>query len=52
MYQDGRHPAIPAGTKLSFLTNGDFDEITNTNGNNILWYIPEQYFEANNANYE
>ena len=46
MYQGGRHPAVPAGTKLSFLTNGDFDEITNSNGNNILWYIPEQYLEA------
>lgn len=46
MYQGGRHPAVPAGTKLSFLANGDFDEITNSNGNNILWYIPEQYLEA------
>lgn len=45
MYQGGRHPAVPAGTKLIFLQNGDFDEITNTNGNNILWYIPEQYLE-------
>lgn len=45
MYQDGRHPAIPSGTKLVFLKNSDFDEITNTNGNNILWYIPEQYLE-------
>ncbi len=45
IYQDGRHPAVPSGTKLVFLQNGDFDEITNTNGNNILWYIPEQYLE-------
>lgn len=45
MYQGGRHPAVPSGTRLVFLQNGDFDEITNTNGNNILWYIPEQYLE-------
>ncbi len=45
MYQDGRHPAVPAGTKLTFLKNGGFDDITNTDGNNILWYIPEQYLE-------
>lgn len=45
MYQDGRHPAVPAGTKLTFLKNTDFDEITNTNGNNIFWYIPEQYLQ-------
>ena len=45
MYQDGRHPAVPSGTKLIFLKKADFDEITNTNGNNILWYIPEQYLE-------
>lgn len=45
MYQDGRHPAVPSETRLVFLQNGDFDEITNTNGNNILWYIPEQYLE-------
>lgn len=45
MYQGGRHPAVPSGTKLVFLQNGDFDEITNTNGNNILWYIPEQHLE-------
>lgn len=45
MYQGGRHPAVPSGTKLVFLQNGDFDEITNTNGNNILWYIPEKYLE-------
>lgn len=45
MYQDGRHPAVPSGTKLVFLKSSDFDEITNTNGNNILWYIPEQYLE-------
>lgn len=43
MYQDGRHPAIPTGTKLHFLKTGDFDEITNTNGNLILWYVPDQY---------
>lgn len=45
MYQDGRHPAVPAGTKLVFVKSGDFDEITNTNGNNILWYVPEQYLQ-------
>ena len=45
MYQGGRHPAVPVGTKLLFLNNGDFDEITGTKGNNILWYIPEQYLE-------
>lgn len=45
MYQDGRHPAVPAGTKLVFVKSGDFDEITNTNGNNILWYIPEEYLQ-------
>ena len=45
MYQGGRHPAVPAGTKLVFVKNGNFDEITNTNGNNILWYIPEQYLK-------
>ena len=45
MYQGGRHPAVPAGTKLVFVKNGDFDEITNTSGNNILWYIPEQYLK-------
>ena len=45
MYQDGRHPAVPIGTKLVFVKSGDFDEITNTNGNNILWYIPEEYLQ-------
>lgn len=45
MYQDGRHPAVPVGTKLVFVKSGDFDEITNTNGNNILWYIPEEYLQ-------
>lgn len=45
MYQDGRHPAVPSGTKLVFLKSSDFDEITNTNGNNILWYVPEEYLE-------
>ncbi len=46
MYQDGRHPAVPAGTKLTFLKNGAFDDITNTDENNILWYVPEQYLES------
>lgn len=45
MYQDGRHPAVPVGTKLCFVKSGDFDEITNTSGNNILWYIPERYLQ-------
>ncbi len=45
MYQGGRHPAVPVGTKLIFVKSGDFDEITNTNGNSILWYIPEQYLQ-------
>jgi len=45
MYQGGRHPAVPVGTKLSFIKSSDFDEITNTNGNNILWYIPEEYLQ-------
>ena len=44
-YQQGWKPAVPIGTKLTFLKNGDFDEITNTNGNDILWYIPEQYLQ-------
>ncbi len=45
MYQGGRHPAVPVGTKLVFVKSGNFDEITNTSGNNILWYIPEQYLQ-------
>ena len=28
MYQGGRHPAVPVGTKLTFLEKGNFDEIT------------------------
>ena len=45
MYQEGRHPAVPVGTKLVFVKSGNFDEITNTSENNILWYIPEQYLK-------
>lgn len=45
MYQGGRHPAVPTGTKLVFVKSADFDEITNTNGNNIFWYIPEKYLQ-------
>lgn len=45
MYQGGRHPAVPTNTKLVYIKNTEYDEITGTDGNNIMWYIPEQYLE-------
>lgn len=41
-----RHPIVPAGTELRFLEKGTFDEVTNTDGHQIYYYVPERYANA------
>lgn len=42
-FQGGRHPAVPNKTKLIALGETSFDEITQTDGQRIFWYIPEKF---------
>ena len=43
--QGGRHPVVPIGTKMTYLKSSDYDEISESIGKKILWYIPEEYLE-------
>ncbi|MDD2203577.1 MAG: hypothetical protein PHD78_04310 [Bacilli bacterium] len=44
-FQEYRHPAVPIGTELIYLSTTDYDEITNTQDNTIFWYIPRKYLK-------
>lgn len=43
--QGRRHPIVPKGTKMTYLKSSDYDEISESTGKKILWYIPEEFLE-------